>query len=72
MTKRFTYRSQRIELWQGNDAENKLGYLPWYWRPLEDRLHINWAILSPAPSEDTAKAQAKTTIDRILDWYPIR
>jgi hypothetical protein len=72
MTKRFTYRDQRIEIWQGNDTDGKLGYLPWFWRPLKDQLRINWTIMGPSLSRDAAENQARATIDRILDWYPVR
>lgn len=75
MTKRFTYRGVRIEIWQGNDNESQRGWLPWFWRPTNERgerLRINWQILGPFTGAAAARANAKGTIDRILDWYPVR
>ena len=28
----FRHRGVRIEVWQGNDNEAKLGYISWFWR----------------------------------------
>jgi len=74
-TARFTHRSIRIEVWQGNDSEGRLGYLPWFWQPLGERgerLRIHAQGLQPSATMAAAKAMAKSTVDRILDWYPVR
>jgi predicted transcriptional regulator len=66
MTKRFTYRAVRVEVWQGNDADGKLGYIPWWWRPITEPYasRIQWHVTGPKATYDGAVELAKCCIDR--------
>lgn len=64
-SKRFTYRGNRFEVWKGNDNEGKLGYDPWFFRPVKGPAvsRVNWHVMGPSKSRDDAVALAKYAAD---------